>query len=94
MKDSANQRRISSFVKIVNFVRQTKAKNQICLMAVILFTVCFSQSPRQIAQIFQVHPKFEIIKNGFIGTHRLDNKNQTVCTGQWPLGLQGQKKNG
>jgi len=36
MKYSANQRRISSFVKIVNFVRQARAtKDQICLMAVI-----------------------------------------------------------
>ena len=35
MKCSANQRRISSFVKIVNFVRQARDKDQICLMAVI-----------------------------------------------------------
>jgi len=34
MKYSANQRRISSFVKNVNFVRQARAKYQICLMAV------------------------------------------------------------
>jgi len=34
MKYAANQRRISSFVKIVNFVRQAGAKDQICLMAV------------------------------------------------------------
>jgi len=34
MKYAANQRRISSFVKIVNFVRQARAKDQICLMAV------------------------------------------------------------
>ena len=34
MKYSVNQRRISSFVKIVNFVRQARAKDQICLMAV------------------------------------------------------------
>ena len=31
---SANQRHISSFVKIVNFVRQARAKDQIGLMAV------------------------------------------------------------
>jgi len=36
MKYAANQRRISSFVKIVNFVRQARAKDQICLMAVIV----------------------------------------------------------
>ena len=34
MKYSAKQRRISSFAKIVNFVRQARAKDQICLMAV------------------------------------------------------------
>ena len=34
MKYSAGQRRISSFVKIVNFVRQARAKDQIYLMAV------------------------------------------------------------
>jgi len=34
MKYSANQRRISRFVKIVNFVRQATAKIQIGLMAV------------------------------------------------------------
>jgi len=41
MKYSVNQRRISRFVKIVNFVRQARAKDQICLMAVIaaLFTI-------------------------------------------------------
>ena len=35
MKYSVNAGRISNFVKIVNFVRQAKAKDQICLMAVI-----------------------------------------------------------
>jgi len=35
MKYSVNAGRISSFVKIVNFVRQARAKDQICLMAVI-----------------------------------------------------------
>ena len=35
MKYSVNQRRISSVVKIVNFVRQSTAKDQICLMAVL-----------------------------------------------------------
>jgi len=34
MKYSANAGRISSFAKIVNFVRQARAKDQICLMAV------------------------------------------------------------
>jgi len=34
MKYSVNAGRISSFVKIVNFVRQARAKGQICLMAV------------------------------------------------------------
>jgi len=35
MKYSVNAGRISSFVKIANFVRQAKAKDPICLMAVI-----------------------------------------------------------
>ena len=35
MKYAANQRRILSVVKIVNFVRKARAKDQICLMAVI-----------------------------------------------------------
>jgi len=35
MKYSVNTGRISSVVKIVNFVRQARAKDPICLMAVI-----------------------------------------------------------
>ena len=35
MEYSVNAGSISSFVKIVNFVRQARAKDQICLMAVI-----------------------------------------------------------
>ena len=34
MKYPANQKRISSFAKIFNFVRQARATDQICLMAV------------------------------------------------------------